>query len=89
MDNNGFETVELRGRVDLSKLTVGVNFYDGAPSPGGVDGTIRIEADGKVFESPFHVNAPTGNRGADRSSTARARSAYWIVLDPLAITKQQ
>jgi hypothetical protein len=89
VDNNGFETVELHGSVDLSKLTLGVNFYAGAPSPGGVDGTVRIETGGKVFEAPFHVSAPDGNRGADRSPSARARSAYWIVLDPLAITKQR
>jgi hypothetical protein len=89
VDNNGFETVELRGRVDLSQLTLGVNFYAGATSAGGVDGTVRIEADGKVFQAPFHVRAAFGNRGADRSVNARARSAYWVVLDPLAITNQR
>jgi hypothetical protein len=87
VDNNGFETVELRGRVDLSKLTVGINFYAGKPQRGGVNGQIRIETGGKVFQSDFHVRASTGNRGSDGSQ--RASSPYWVILDPLVITKQR
>ena len=87
VDNNGFETVELRGQVDLSKLTLGVNFYAGVRQSGGVTGQIRIETGGKVFQSAFHLRATSGNRGQD--SVNRTRSAYWVVLDPLAITKQR
>lgn len=87
VDNNGFETVELRGRVDLSKLTLGVNFYAGKPQRGGVNGQIRIETGGKVFQSDFHVRASTGNGGQDKAR--RASSTYWVILDPLVITKQR
>jgi hypothetical protein len=87
VNNNGFETVELRGRVDLSKLTLGVNFYDGKPQRGGVNGQIRIETGGKIFQSDFHIRASTGNRG--QATAQRASSQHWVILDPLAITKQR
>ena len=87
VDNNGFETVELRGRVDLSKIALGVNFYAGKPQRDGVKGQIRIETGGKVFQSDFHVRATTGNRGGEGNQ--RASSQHWVILDPLAITKQR
>lgn len=87
VDNNGFETVELRGRVDLSKLAIGVNFYAGKLQRGGVNGQIRIETGGKVFQSDFHLRTSTGNGGRDKAQ--RANSPYWVILDPLAITKQR
>lgn len=89
VDNNGFETVELAGAVDLRQLTIGINFYAGDSSPGGVDGTLRIEVNGKVFQSPFHVAATHGNRGGDRDGNARFRSQYWTTLDPLVVTRQR
>ena len=87
VDNNGFETVEIRGPVDLRQLTIGVNFYDGDPIAAGVDGTIRIEAGGRVYQSPFHLRASRGNGGGD--SAGRLHSPFWTVLDPMVITKQR
>ena len=87
VDNNGFETVELLGRVDLSKLTIGVNFYAGKPQPGGVRGQIRIETGGKLFESAFHIPSTTGNRGGNANQ--RAISQHWVIVDPLAVTKRR
>lgn len=89
VDNNGFETVELAGIVDFRQLTIGINFYAGDASPGGVDGTLRMEVNGKVYQTPFHVQATHGNRGGDRDGNARFRSQYWTVLDPLVVTRQR
>ena len=38
----GYETVELRGPVDLRTLKIALNFYRGEKAPGGPNATLRL-----------------------------------------------
>ncbi len=74
---NGYEYVELQQASDIRAIQAAINFYSGN-SPGGVHGTLRVEAEGRVFASEFFVPAESGNRGVDISD--RRRSNHWKVI---------
>jgi hypothetical protein len=87
VENNGFETVEIRGKIDLSRMSIAANFYAGEKSPEGVNGVIRIQAHGRIYEAPFHINASTGNKGAQ--SAQRASSPHWTIIHPLKVLRKE
>lgn len=87
VNNNGFETVEIKGKIDLSRLQIAANFYAGAQSSSGVSGSIRIQAHGRIYEAPFHITSTKGNRGAD--SARRHQSTYWTIIDPLKVLRKE
>ncbi|MEO0446105.1 MAG: hypothetical protein AAF191_08520 [Verrucomicrobiota bacterium] len=86
--SNSYETVEGTGAIDLRKASLWLNYYGGDRSPGGISGTIRIVADGKIFEGEWKITSPRGNGGGDRGGD-RAGSPYWTEIDLLALTGLQ
>jgi hypothetical protein len=78
----GYETVELRGPVDLRELIIAINFYRGEKAPGGPRATLRLEAAGRLFEQEIHIPAESGNRGEDRKTKA---STTWTRVDAAVI----
>lgn len=80
---NGFETVELSGEIDLSRLRISVNYFRGhTPNP-PVTGRLRIAIEGKIFEQEIALEASQGNGGRDAAN--REASPQWVVVDPLAV----
>ncbi len=75
----GFETVELHGETDLTKLHIAVNFYSGQHSAGAVTAVVRLWVNGDVFEAPIRIPAGAGNRGA--GADHRSRDPHWVVID--------
>lgn len=57
-----FEFIEFESPVDLREVAAFVNFYKGY-CPGGPHGEVRLEFDGKIYNSEFTIEAAEGNRG--------------------------
>jgi hypothetical protein len=67
-----YEFIEYDTQVDIREVEAYVNFYKGS-CPGGPQGEVRIEFDGKIFGAPFSLRASEGNLG----EPGRSQSAYW------------
>ena len=61
---NLYETIEFNVPLDLRKLQIVINFYNGVAQQ-TIKGEIRIAVDGQVFAAPFTMDAKTGNQGGD------------------------
>jgi hypothetical protein len=86
---NGFETIAFRVPVDLTKLQLAVNLYNGSPGKSGVTGEIRIAIGPRTWAGNFTIPADRGNGGAGRATTiknGKPANEAWVVIDPLAIT---
>lgn len=86
---NGFETIAFGVPVDLTKLRLAVNLFNGKPGDQGVTGEIRIAIGPRTWAGEFTIPAKHGNGGAGEEATVKdgkpANSA-WVVINPLAIT---
>ncbi|MGE3309328.1 MAG: hypothetical protein AB7O66_05100 [Limisphaerales bacterium] len=71
-----YEFIEFEEPVDVREVQASINFYDGA-SPGGPEGEVRIEFEGRIYTSPFAIAATHGNRGREGA----AQSRHWAPLN--------
>lgn len=71
-----FEFIEFTEPVDVWKAEASVNFYEGS-APGGAEGEIRVEFDGRIYAGRFALEAESGNKGR----SGRGQGAYWTDID--------
>lgn len=57
-----YEFIEFLSPVDVRRVEASVNLYQGS-APGGPEGEVRVEFDGKVYVGRFRVRAESGNHG--------------------------
>ncbi len=67
-----YEFIEFESPVDIREVEAFVNFYKGS-RPGGPNGEVRIEFDGKIYGAAFQVPAIEGNLGR----TGRSQQDFW------------
>ncbi|MEM1150135.1 MAG: hypothetical protein AAGI03_06210 [Pseudomonadota bacterium] len=86
--SNGFETIAFTAPVDLSKLTIGVNFFLGRVDSSEIRGEIRIAIGEETWAAPFVIPARHGNLGGGRDAAirdGRAPNAHWVMIDPMKV----
>lgn len=71
-----YEFIEFEAPVDLHRVQANINFYKGH-APEGVKGEVRIEFDGRVYSSKFHIPAERGNKGREGGS----QGEFWAHID--------
>jgi hypothetical protein len=77
-----YEFVEFDTPVDARKVEASVNFYEGS-SPGGSEGEVRIEFDGRIYSASFSIRASAGNRGR----AGRTQAEFWTRIPVQDILK--
>ncbi len=61
-----YETIIYnRSVVDLCKLVIGINHFGGAAPKDGIEGLLRVNIAGQIFEKSFVVGKDQGNKGRD------------------------
>ncbi len=75
---NGLEYITFTESVNVNDLQVMANFYSGS-SEGGAEAVVRVFFQGLTYESPFRIEAETGNKGASRNTPISSK--YWKVID--------
>jgi hypothetical protein len=89
---NGLETVEFQAPVDLRKLLLAINFYEGTAPATGVRGEVRIAIGNQTYAAPFQLRAATGNEGGGLQKlldTGLAPNTAWLVVEPLKVLGQR
>lgn len=71
-----YEFIEFVDAVDVHTVQAAINFYEGRTTE-PPQGEIRVEFEGRVYSSPFTLDAIQGNRGREGA----AQSRYWLTLD--------
>lgn len=82
-----YETVALRGAVDLHGLRVAINHFSGQ-APGGVAGQVRIAVAGATYGWAFHLRSTDGNGGQGvvaALEAGRAQGPQTLLIDPLRV----
>lgn len=81
--NNGLETIEFVVPLDLQKLLVAVNLYEGSPPDGIVHGEVRISIGERTWAAPFIIEAKAGTRteGATEIFAGSPSEPGWTVID--------
>jgi hypothetical protein len=88
--SNAWETIIFTVPLDLSKLTIAVNFY-GGNAPEGIQGELRLSVAGQVYARPFSLTATQGNGGVDISqqlNKPNSQSPHTLTLSALDIVNQ-
>jgi hypothetical protein len=67
-----YEFIEFESPVDIRKVQAFVNFYEGS-CPGGPQGEVRIEFDGRIYRASFSIPAAKGNLGR----SGPAQQEFW------------
>lgn len=83
--SNGLETIEFIVPVDLDKLFVALNLYEGVPPGGVIRGELRIALGDRTWAAPFTLETSSGNRGAGGSELFAVNGPSrpgWLVIDP-------
>ena len=80
---NGLETIEFIVPLDLEKLFLAVNLYEGAPPSGLVSGEIRIAIGERTWAAPFSLASETGTmtKGAAELFGGAPSQPGWVVID--------
>ncbi len=81
---NGYELVDLKGRIDISKISIAVNYYGGRARKTPVEFELFISVDGLTFSRKYSFTAASGNKGAGRRKllSATPQSPHWVVVRP-------
>ena len=82
-----YETVALRGAVDLHGLRVAINHFSGQ-APGGVAGQVRIAVAGATYGWAFHLRSTDGHGGQGvvaALEAGRAQGPQTLLIDPLRV----
>jgi hypothetical protein len=67
-----YEFIEFESPVDVRAVEAYVNLYKGS-CPGGAQGEVRIEFDGRIYSGPFSIPAEHGNLGRSGAS----QEVFW------------
>ncbi|GJM04767.1 MAG: hypothetical protein DHS20C09_07580 [marine bacterium B5-7] len=85
--NKGFETVYYTTAVNLEKVIIAVNFYEGS-APKGVAAELRIDIAGKTYAKDILIPALEGNRGSDALDAIEqgaSTSPHTLIIRPLDV----
>ena len=77
-----YEFIEFESPVDAREVEAFVNFYKGN-CPGGPQGEVRIEFDGRIYAAPFAISAEEGNLGRSGES----QQEFWTRIPVQEILK--
>jgi len=70
-----YEYIEFVEPVDVNQVTAAINFYEGK-NPGGPEGEIRIEFEGRIYSERFAIPASKGNEGREGPSQGK----FWYSI---------
>lgn len=87
--SNSYETIIFHQPVDLTQLTLAINFYGGKVRD-RVKGQFRILVDKKTFAQDFQIKATSGNKGACIMETLKrqkATASQCLIIDPMRAIK--
>ncbi len=79
-----YEFIEFLDAVDVRTVQAAINYYEGRTTE-PPRGEVRLEFEGRVYSSPFTLEATQGNRGREGAAQRR----YWTTLDIPRILKLQ
>jgi hypothetical protein len=82
-----YEFIEFERPVNALQVEASVNFFEGR-APGGAEGEVRIEFEGRIYSSRFRIPADHGNEGREGSK----QKEFWSVLNVpkiLGLDKEQ
>jgi len=85
---NGLETVKFHAPVDLNKMMIGINYYQGSQKT--VNGEIRLTIGNQTYAQPFTIEADRGNGGKNAKQafkTYKSPSKHWAMLSAKDIVK--
>lgn len=85
--SNAWETISFNVPLDLSKLLIGVNFYDGV-APDGINGEVRVSVYGATYAKSFVIAANEGNSAkgmTEAFATGKALNPQSLLFHPLDI----
>lgn len=82
---NGFETVLLKGPVNLNDVLIAANFYGGqAAAPVQAELRLSLNNGQMTFKKAFTLKLGKGNSGQGRETmlrTQKAPNAQWVIFD--------
>jgi len=80
----GWETVTLRGPVDLTTALIAINLYRGAP---GAEVEVRIAIDQETWGQRYRIRrAADGGQGFTKTMrTGTPANGAWVVVDALSL----
>lgn len=85
----GLETIEFIAPLDIDRLIIAVNLYQGSPPAGVASGEIRISIGERTYAAPFSLPASSGNKGEGAAalfaSGSPSSSPGWIVIDAASV----
>lgn len=76
---NSLEYVVIQKSVNIKDLDIKINLYSGSPN-GENAGEVRAYFNGKVYSTPFKINASNGNNGKNRKNSSTGK--HWTTIDP-------
>ncbi|TWB45836.1 hypothetical protein [Nitrospirillum pindoramense] len=82
--DTAWEVIQINDPVDLSNLRILINLYSGGGPE--VSGRIRLEFQGRVYETTWHLTGKTGNRGL-RNGLTPVGTDVWTEIDTLKLAK--
>jgi hypothetical protein len=71
-----YEFIEFERPVDISEVQTEINFFEGN-APGGPEGEIRIEFEGRIYSGHFRIPADHGNEGRE----GNRQNSFWSPID--------
>jgi hypothetical protein len=83
----GYETIEFTVPLDLRRLQLLVNFYEGS-APDGVRGELRVSVNGVTYAKAFHLDVTSGNdaEGVMQAlESNRSGSPQTVLISPLEV----
>lgn len=83
----GYETIEFTVPLDLRRLQLLVNFYEGS-APNGVRGELRMSVNGVTYAKAFHLDVTSGNdaEGVMQAlESNRSGSPQMVLINPLEV----
>lgn len=88
-----YETIEFHRAVNIKTLFVAVNLYSANQPYTVTRGSLRVQVLGKVYETPFEIDAQAGNKGADIPSLLQGGddtrySKRFSIMDILGLSEE-
>ena len=77
-----YEFIDFAQPVEIHQVEAMINLYEG-DMPGGPEGEIRIEFDGRIYVDRFSLDAERGNQGRAGSS----QKDFWTRIDIPGVLK--
>jgi len=90
LSDQAYETITFQELVDLQKLKLVINFYEGEASE-GVKGELRLAVGDLTYATNFKMKAQRGNkgRGVNEAFQSGKINEHILLIDPLQITSER